>query len=177
MRRESAAAALLVFALCACGGGPISVLPRGLADANPVPTGCPTKVCGHSPSPSPEPSDTEEPQPAPTQTGSTGSGSSPRPRASAGAGASSPSAKPSASASPGAPGAAPPAAGGRTFAAFRFGDQPFSQPFPIDPPPPPAPIAGSVPAWLASLAFVLVLADVAAHALGFRRRRAIALRR
>ncbi|MGH2785667.1 MAG: hypothetical protein ACRDJ1_10425 [Actinomycetota bacterium] len=156
-----ASAALVMSACAGAGAG----LPRIVADAEPIPGGCPPSICPqHTPTQPPPP---DEPDPTPTAT------------------ASKPKPKPSQT----APGSVPPGPGNPTplptqsgapappvvpstvrFAAFPFSDLPFDQAFPIDAPPPPAPLSLPPPTALVALAAALAAGVAAATSMAARRR-------
>jgi hypothetical protein len=148
-----------LFLLCGCVAG--GALPTPIADFEP-PTSCPTQVC-----PEPSPTDTfEEESPTATPTSSR----TPHRTASPGA---RPTTAPTGIAPSGAPAPIPvlPVAGGASFPPFAFAALPFAQPFPLDPPPAPAPLATGPPFGLVAVAWLLLLSASAALGWAVGRRR------
>lgn len=162
LRVIALAGAALLLGACA---GLSTGLPRVVADAEPIPGGCPPSICPqHTPSQPPPPDDEPEPTPTPSKS------SKPKPAPSkTSAGAPGTPASPS----PGATTAAlvpAPAQGKTRFAAFPFGSLPFDQAFPLDAPPPPAPLAVPPATAMVALAATLAAGVAAATSIVTRRR-------
>lgn len=166
-----AGGAAFLLGACAISGG----VPTAIADAEPVPGGCPPKICPqHSPTQPPPPSD--EPEPEPTATASKpGKPGKPAPRPTSSGGVipapgTTPIPGATTTASPATPGAplAPPT--NNRFAAFPFSAFPYDQAFPRDPPPAPAPLALPPPTGWVALAAGLAAGVAAATSMTARRR-------
>jgi hypothetical protein len=162
----TACGAAMLLGACAISGG----VPTIVADAEPIPGGCPPSICPqHTPTQPPPP---DEPSPDPTATASTPGQPEPKPKPSSPGGVIP---GPRTSPTPGATNTVAPAipvAPSKTrFAAFPFSAFPYDQAFPRDPPPAPAPLSLPPPTGLVALAAVLA-AGVAAAASAAARRRA-----
>ncbi len=148
---------------CAAGAG----FPSAIADAEPIPGGCPPSICPqHTPTQPPPP--TDEPEPGPTATPTKSAKPSAKPQASGTANPTAGVPSPGATATPGKP--APPAPAKIRFAAFPFSEVPYGQPFPSEAPPPPSPLPAPPSGGMVALAAVLAAGVAAATSITARRR-------
>lgn len=161
-----AAAINLGILLAACLGTGYEAVPYTIADAEPLPTACPTYVPGCERPPSTYHTATPDPDPTSTAT----AGGTPRP-------GRTPTAGPRTGATP-SPGSSPTTPGGGggikpppgEFVAFTFDSIPFAQAFPLDPPPPPDPRVRPLPTPLVLAAAALAAGIAAAAGTTSRRR-------
>ena len=166
---RSAVRGSIVFAVavllgaCAAGGS----FPRVIADAEPIPGGCPPSICPqHTPTQPPPP--TDEPEPQPTATAS--KPGQPAPKPPPGGTTKPPAAGPTPTTSGAPTPVVPPVAGKNRFAAFPFPGVPFAQAFPIDPPPAPEPLPIPPSGGMVALAAALAAGVAAAASITARRR-------
>jgi hypothetical protein len=161
-----AAAALLG----ACAGSGVGI-PRVVADAEPIPGGCPPSICPqHTPTQPPPP---DEPPPEPTASAEPTKKAKPKPDQTS-PGTTVPRTGPTPTATATTPGGPlPPVAPSRAnarFAAFPFPSQPFDQAFPKEAPPAPDPLPLPPPTAMVALAAILAAGVAAATSVTMRRR-------
>ena len=159
-----ACGAAMLLGACAINGG----VPTVVADAEPIPGGCPPSICPqHTPTQPPPPDD---PSPEPTATASKPGQPKPKPKPTSPGGVVP---APGTTPTPGAttPGSSTPVAPSNThFAAFPFAAIPYDQAFPRDPPPPPEPLSLPPSTGWVALAAVLAAGVATATSMAARRR-------
>ena len=150
---------------CAIHGG----VPTVVADAEPIPGGCPPSICPqHTPTQPPPP---EEPSPDPTATASKPGQPKPKPKSTSTGGViPGPRTTPTPGATNTAAPGTPVAPSKTRFAAFPFSAFPYDQAFPRDPPPAPPPLSLPPPTGLVAVAALLAAGVAAAASMAARRR-------